>query len=79
MEVLDLKKKMHCFILINNQPDIDKEYLYAKDSHKSKYQFSINKRENTGWKYLNDSKAFIEYSNDMDEIYKKIEEHNPSK
>ena len=26
---------------------------------------------------MNDSKAFIEYSNDMDDIYKKIEEHNP--
>ena len=29
----------------------------------------INKRESTGLKYFNDSKAFIEYSNDMDDIY----------
>ena len=36
----------------------------------------INKRESTGLKYLNDSKAFIEYSNDMDDIYKNIEEYN---
>ena len=36
----------------------------------------INKREITGLKYENDSKAFIEYSNDMDEIYKNIEEYN---
>ena len=34
--------------LINNQPDIDKIYLYAKDPHEAKYQFLINKRENTG-------------------------------
>ena len=30
-------------------------------------------------KYFNDSKAFIEYSNDMDDIYKDIEEYNPNK
>ena len=33
--------------LINNQPDIDKIYLYAKDTYEDKYQFLINKRENT--------------------------------
>ena len=27
--------------LINNQPDIDKIYLYAKDPYEDKYQFSI--------------------------------------
>ena len=30
--------------------------------------------ESTSLKYLNDSKSFIEYSNDMDDIYKNIEE-----
>ena len=45
----------------------------------AKYQLLINKRERTGLKYLNDSKTFIEYSNDMDDIYKNIEEYNPSK
>ena len=34
--------------LINNQADIDKIYLYAKDPYESKYQFLINKRESTG-------------------------------
>ena len=43
------------------------------------YQFLINKRESTGLKHFNDSKAFIEYSNDMDYIYKNIEEYNPNK
>ena len=28
---------------------------------------------------MNDFKALIEYSNDMDGIYKNIEEHNPNK
>ena len=31
--------------LINDQPDIDKIYLYAKDLYEAKYQFLINKRE----------------------------------
>ena len=63
--------------LINNKPDIDKIYLYAKDPYEAKYQLLINKRENTGLKYFHDSKPFIEYSNDMYD--KNIEEYNPNK
>ena len=65
--------------LINNEPDIDKIYLYAKDPYKAKYKLLINKTESTGLKYFNDSKGFIEYSNDMDDIYKNIEEYSPNK
>ena len=39
----------------------------------------INKRENTGLNYLNDPRALIEYSNDMYDIYKNVEECNPNK
>ena len=42
-------------------------------------QILINKRENTHLKYFNDLKVFIEYSNDMDDIYKNLEEYNPIK
>ena len=45
--------------LIKQQNDIDKIYLYAKNLSEPKYQFLIGKRENTGLKHLNDSKAFI--------------------
>ena len=38
-----------------------------------KYQFLIKKREDAGTKYFNDSKAFIEYSSNMIDIYKNIE------
>ena len=62
--------------LINNQPDIDKIYLYAKDPYEAKYQFLINKKESTGLKHFNDPKAFIEYSNDMQDVYKNIDEYN---
>ena len=65
--------------LINNQQDIDKTYLHAKDPYEAKYQFLINKRESTGLKHFNDPKAFIEYSNDMHDVYKNIDEYNPDK
>ena len=65
--------------LLNNQPDIDKIYLYAKDPYKAKYQFLINKKESTGLNHFNDPKAFIEYSNDMQDVYKNIDEYNVDK
>ena len=65
--------------LIINKPDIDKFYLYAKDPYDANYQSLINKKESTGLNYLNDSKAFIEYSNGMDGIYRNIEDYIPNK
>ena len=65
--------------LINSQPDIDKIYLYAKDPYEAKYQYLIKKREKVGLKHFDDQKAFIEYSNDMRDIYKNIEDYNPIK
>ena len=65
--------------LINNQPDIDKIYLYAKDPYEVKYQLLIDKRGCTGLKHIHDPKAFIEYSNDMQDVYKNIEEYNTGK
>ena len=67
------------FNLISHQPDIVKICWYGKDPYEAKYQFLINKRESTSLKHLNDSKAFIEYSNDMDDIDKNIEECNLNK
>ena len=65
--------------LKNNESNIPKIYLYAEDPYKAKYQLLINKRESIGSEYFNDLKAFTEYSNDMDDIYKNIEEYNPDK
>ena len=60
----------------DNQTDIDKKYLYARDPYGAKYQFSINKRESIELKHFNDPKFYIEYSNDMQNFYKNIEEYN---
>ena len=67
------------FNLIGQQLDIDKMYWYAKYSYEVKYQFLINKRESTSSKHFKDSKVFIEFFNNMDNIYENIKEYNPNK
>ena len=39
----------------------------------------INKHEKVGIDHFNDPKAFMEYSNDMLDVYKNIEDYNPDK
>ena len=55
---------------------IDKIYLYAKDLEEPKYQLLIKKREQAGTKNLEDPAAFIEYINNMDDIYGDLEDYN---
>ena len=62
--------------LINNLHPIDKIYLYAKDVNEPKYEYLINKREQVGIKNLNDPHAFIEYSDDMDDVLDDINNYN---
>ena len=62
--------------LINNQSDIHKIYLYAKDLYEARHQFLINKRESIRLNHFNDSNAFIEYFNYMQDVYKYVEEYN---
>ena len=40
------------------------------------YQYLINKREKVGLDHFDSPKAFMEYSNDMQHVYKNIEEYN---
>ena len=65
--------------LIKNHLDLDKIFLYAKDPYEAKYQFLINKRESTGLKHFNDPKDFIQDSNDMQDVYKNVDEYNEDK
>ena len=62
--------------LRNEQKDIDKIYFYAKDLSEPKYDYLIKNRENARIKFLNNSKAFIEWSNTMDDGYKNIDDYN---
>ena len=65
--------------LINNLHPIDKIYLYAKDIGEDKFNYLINKREQTGIKNLNDSKAFIEHSDDMSDALGDIKNYNKNR
>ena len=44
------EKTNSLFNVINQQPDIDKICLYAKDPYEAKYQFLITKHEDVGTK-----------------------------
>ena len=65
--------------LMNEQKDIDKVYLYAKELSEPKYEYLIKNRKNTGIKDLNNGNAFIEYSSTMDDVYKNIDDYNPNR
>ena len=70
--------------LVKRQDDdnygfINKICWYVKDLNEAKYENLINKQENWGLKLFNGSVAFIKYLNDMDDVYKNVEEYNPNK
>ena len=65
--------------LTNEQNDIDKIYLYARDLEELKYKFLIKKHENAGIKDLNDPNAFSECSNTMDDVHENINDCNLSR
>ena len=65
--------------LIENQPDINKIFLYAKDPYEVKYQYLIKIREKVDLDHHDDPKAHIEFSNDLRDVYKNINYYNPDK
>ena len=65
--------------LINEQDDIDKIYLDAKDLNEPKYGYLIKNHKNTGIKHLNDPNAFTECFNTMDDVYENIHDHNANR
>ena len=60
----------------HQQPDIDKIYLYVKDPLESKYQSLINGREKVEIETLKNPKAFINYSQKIDDILENLEDDN---
>ena len=63
-------------LIKNQRPDTDKTYLYIKDPFKLKYQLLINRREKVGIKKSKDPKAFIGYSQTIDDVYENLEDYN---
>ena len=56
----------------HQQPNIDKIYVYVKDSFKSKYQLLINGREKLGTENLKNAQT-------IDNIYENLEDYSPTK
>ena len=65
--------------LINEQNDIHKFYLYARDLNKPKYKILIKKREDIVIEHLNNPNAFIECSSTMVDVYENIYDYNLSR
>ena len=66
-------------LIKHQQPDIDKIYLYVKNPSKSKYQLLMNGREKVGNENLKNPKAFIDYSQIIDDVCESLEDYNPTK
>ena len=64
--------------LISQKDDIDKMYLYAKDFWVKQSMNFWLKRADAGIKHLNDSNAFTECSNTIDDVYENIDDYNPT-
>ena len=65
--------------IIKEQDDIHNICLYAKDLSEPKYKLLTKRREGAEIKHLNDSNAFIECSNAMDDVYENIDDYNPNR
>ena len=66
-------------LIKHQRPDSDKIYLYVKDPSESKYQLLINRREKVGIENLKNAKAFIGYSQKVDDVFETLKDYNPTK
>ena len=64
---------------MNCQADIDKLHPYVKEYYEAKYQFLIKKLKEVGLFHFDDAVAFIKYENDMQGVYKNIQNYDPEK
>ena len=56
-------------LIRHQQSKIDKIYLYIKDPFEPKYQLLIDGRQKLGIENLKYPKAFIDYSQTIDDVY----------
>ena len=73
------KTNVLLYLIENQQPELDKIYLYVKDSFELKYQLLIKGRKKVGIENLKNPKAFIDYSETIDDVYENLEDYNPTK
>ena len=65
--------------LLNHTLCTENIYFYAKDPHQTEHQFLITKREVAGLRHCNDSKAFIDCQNNLDDIYENNADYDQNK
>ena len=58
---------------------INGEKKLKKKLYEVKYQLLINKWQDIGLNHIKDPKAFIQYSNDVNDVYKDTEENKTGK
>ena len=56
-----------------------KIYLYFQDPNEAKYQYFFKKCKINGFENLKDPQAFIEYGNNLQDVYKNVKDYNPSR
>ena len=66
-------------LIRHQQPDIDNFFLYVKDPFELSYQLRISGRKKVGIENLKNSKAFIVYSQTIEDFYENLEDYNPTK
>ena len=66
-------------LIKHQRSDIGKVYLYVKDPFESKYQMLFNRRKKVGIKELKNPKAFIDYSETINDGYENLEDYNQTK
>ena len=62
---------------MKHQTYTDKGFVYFQVPYESKYRYLIKKAWKVYLKHFNDPKIFMEYSNDMKDIYITSDEYNP--
>ena len=66
-------------LIKNQRPEFDKIYLHVKDPLELKYALLIKGREKVGTENLKNLKAFVDYSQTIDDVHKYLEDYNPTK
>ena len=66
-------------LIKHQRPDIEKTYLYVKDTLKTKSQMLVSRREKAITENFKIPTVFIDYSRQNDDVYENLEDYNLTK
>ena len=67
------------YLIKDQRPDVDKIYLNVKVPFESKYKSLTKGRKKVGLKGIKNPKAFIDYSQTIDDVYENLKGYNSRK